>query len=389
MSKKLDEDLEMIDLSDSGSYARETIPKNNVDRTPGKKSKKENIPPEEEYEESLEDDDAPEETGEKSIKSGTILQIVMISAILIVVGIVATMLIRWQKGIDIIVTEDDLTEDYDIESEDFYSIFDPNEVEGYVDDGELNIVILGDQSIYYCSDETGIANLIAEKTGAKVTALSLPDTKIALTNPGFTLESSEDAFNLYYLTLSICGGKHGSYDLQDSAVNYIENSDIYRDYVQSLREIDFSKVDILILSYGLNDYLQASRNIGDEVYSEQPYGTMDSLSGSLDSSLQNLNDRFPAMQVIISSPSFCIVKDEEGNEIGADLYNPGNGSLGDYVAFAKGVAQSHQASFADNYFFSNFNAGNYEGLLDEEGMPNAAARELIADHIISFFYFNR
>ena len=157
----------------------------------------------------------------------------------------------------------------------------------------------------------------------------------------------------------------------------------------TLREIDFSKVDIMILCYGFNDYLQSSRNIGDEVYSEQPYGTLDSLSGSLDSSLQNLNDRFPAMQIIISSPSFCIVEDEDGNEIGADLYNPGNGSLGDYVAFTKGVAQSHQASFADNYFFSDFNAGNYEGLLDENGMPNAAARKLIADHIISFFYFNR
>ena len=389
MAKKLDDDLEMIDLSDLVSSDEENIHKKNVKHPSGRKPGKEHLPSEKYEEESDDTDNERFEEEEKSLKGGTILQIVMISAILIIIGVVATMLIRWQKGIDLTITEEDLTEDYDIESEDFYSVFNPYNVDGYVDDGELNIVILGDQTIYNYNDETGIANLIAEKTGANVTALSLPDTKIALTNPGFTLEQAEDAFNLYYLTLSICGGKHGSYDLQDSAINYIEDNEIYREYVRALREIDFSKVDIMILSYGLNDYLQASRNTGDEVYSEQPYGTMDSLSGSLDSSLQNLNERFPAMQIIISSPSFCIVKDEDGNEIGADLYNPGNGSLGDYVAFTKGVAQSHQASFADNYFFSDFNAGNYEGLLDENGMPNAAARELIADHIISFFYFNR
>lgn len=380
MAKINDDDLEMIDISSSSSSKRATENRATSNNTKRKKSAPD-------YEEpDIEEDD---EDDEASGKGGNFLQVIMISAIVIIIGIVTVMLIRWQKGIDLVITDDDLTEDYDIESEDFYSVFNPYEVEGYEDDGELNIVILGDKTIYNYDDETGIASLIAKDTGANVQTLALPDSTISLSKPSYTLETATDAFNLYYVVAAMCGGRHGSYDIQQSALDYIDDNGIYNDYLEKLREIDFDKIDILIISYGLNDYQLGRATLGDEIYIDQPYGTMDSLCGALDSSLGSLNDRFPYMQIVISSPSFCFVEDKSGNQIGADLLNPGNGSLGDYVALSKSVAQSHQASFADNYFFSDFNAEKYDGFIDEAGMPNEKARKLLAEHIISFFYMNR
>lgn len=322
-----------------------------------------------------------EETG----RGGNIVQIILISAMVIIIGAVVVMLLRWQKGIDLVITEDDLTENYDIESEDFYSVFNPNNIEGYIDDNELNIVIMGDRTIYNYNDETGIPAIIAEKTGANVTTLALPDSSIALSKASFALDSATDAFNFYYLGLCMTGG----YELQDSALNYIDENEIYSDYLSKIREINFDKVDILILSYGLNDYLNGTRMTGDEVYSGQPYGTMDSVCGSLDSALETLHNRFPYMQIILSSPTYCRVVNEDGETIGADMYSFGGGNLGDYVANCKSIAQLQQTSFVDNYFISEFNGEDYKDYLGEDGMPNERAREFVADHIISFLYINR
>lgn len=320
---------------------------------------------------------------------GNIVQIIMVSAIVIVIGIVVILLLRWQRGTDLVITEDDLTEDYSIESEDFYFPFNPSTIEGYVDDGVLNVVVLGDQSVANPEDPTSISSLIAQKTGAQVTTLALPESTISLQVPSFTLETAEDAYSFYYLATSMAGGKRGGYELQLSALDYIENPEPYMTFLEDLRAIAFDEVDILILSYGLNDYLQGQPMTGNEIYIDQPYGTMDSLCGALDSGLASLHERYPYMQIILSSPTYCRVPSSDGEQIGADMYSYGNGTLGDYVANCKSVAQLQQTSFVDNYFISEFNGENYEGYLEEDGMPGAKAREFVADHIITFFYTNR
>ena len=132
--------------------------------------------------------------------------ITLISIMGIVVIAIIVLLARWQRGEDFVISEGDLTENYDVESEDFHVDFDPSTIDGYVDDGENNIVILGDASIYNCQDDTGIAALVADATGANVTALSLPETTIALQEDSYTQEYAQDAFNLYYIISSICGG---------------------------------------------------------------------------------------------------------------------------------------------------------------------------------------
>ncbi len=311
--------------------------------------------------------------------------ITLISIMGIVVIAIIVLLARWQRGEDFVISEGDLTENYDVESEDFHVDFDPSTIDGYVDDGENNIVILGDASIYNCQDDTGIAALVADATGANVTALSLPETTIALQEDSYTQEYAQDAFNLYYIISSICGGDMGSYDLMYDSLSYIEDNSVYYSYWDSIHKIDFNKVDTLIIEYGLGDYLAKRPLIGAEVYSDQLYGLESSVAGSLNDCIVMLKERFPYMRILIVCPSFCLTKDDNGNTIGSDLYNNGQGTLGDYIVNMKYIAQQNNVAFVDNYFGIAFNASTYDGYLTPDGQyPNALGRQEIANHIVSF-----
>ncbi len=357
-----DADLELVDLEEE-------------QKIPESEPVSSEYEDEEEYEEE-------EETG----KGAKFIHIAMLSVMGVIIALVVVMIVRWQRGSEFIINQD-LLENMEVESEDFRVDFNPTEIPGYVDDGVQNIVILGDSSLFHCTDETGIAALIAQKTGANVTAVSLPESTIALQEPSYTPEYAEDAFNLYYVATSICGGEMGDYNLMFAALDNIENNGDYYNYWDAIHKIDFDSVDTLILSYGLGDYLAARPLVGDEVYSEQLYGLENSVAGALDDSIEMLQNRFPYMQIIVSSPSFCLVTDEDGNTIGADMYNTGNGTLGDYIVNMKYVAMQQSVAFADNYFSPYFNASNYDEYLSEDGRyPNAAGREIIASHIVEFIY---
>lgn len=341
------------------------------------------------YNEGNEDYD-PEEDEEESDNStfSKIVQIVILSAIGIILFTSVFLLVRWQRGSELNVSDNNGNTAYDVESVDYFIPFNPSSIEGYVDDGEQNIVILGDDTVLHAQGENGISDLIAEATGANVTTLALSGSTVALQETSYTQEFAEDAFNLYYIISGICAGDMGNYDLQFSALSEIEDNQKYYDYWDQLHVIDFDKTDTLIISYGYCDYLAGRPLTSGDVYSKQPYGHEDGTAGSLDDCLKLLQERFPYMQIIISSPSYCYVLDDNGDPAGVDVcFNAERATMGDYVLNMKNVAEANHVSFVDNYFFESYNYANHEDYLEEDGtFPNEAGRRLIVDHIMKFIY---
>lgn len=358
-----DEDLEKIDLG-----------------TPIAADEPEIYDEEDDY--NIQDDEEDEEHA----KLSKIIQIIILSAIAVILFSSIFLLIRWQRGSAPDVTDNNGNPAYDVESADYFVPFNPSAIEGYVDDGEQNIVILGDDTILHAQGENGISDLLAEATGANVTTLALSGSTIALQELSYTQEYAEDAFNLYYIISAICAGDMGNYDLQFSALNEIEDNSVYYDYWDKLHVIDFDKTDTLIICYGYCDYLAGRPLTAGDVYGGQPYGHENGTTGSLDDCLRLLRERFPYMQIIISSPSYCFVTDENGDMTGADVYfNSEKATLGDYVLNAKNAAEANHVSFVDNYFFEDFNFANYEDYLEEDGaFPNEAGRRLMVAHIMGF-----
>lgn len=360
-----DEDLEKIDLGPSMTEDAPDL-----------------YPEEDDY--GMQEDNEDDENSHLS----KVLQIVILSAIAVILFTSVFLLVRWQRGSAPDVTDNNNNTAYDVESADYFNPFNPSAMEGYVDDGEQNIVILGDDTILHAQGENGISDLLAQATGANITTLALGGSTIALQEISYTQEYAEDAFNLFYIISAICAGDMGNYDLQFSALGEIEDNGAYYDYWDQLHVIDFDKTDTLIISYGYCDYLAGRPLTAGDVYSQQLYGHENGTAGSLDDCLKLLRERFPYMQIIISSPSYCFVADKNGVMTGADIYfNSEKATMGDYVLNMKNVAEANHVSFVDNYFFENYNFANYEDYLEEDkAFPNEAGRRLIAGHIMEFIY---
>ena len=347
---------------------------------------------EEDYKNEFGEEDDEEDSGK-----GKFFHIAFLILVLLIICAIVFMIWRWQKGVDLVVTEDDLTENYDIESMDYYSHFDPSEQEGYVDDGEMNIVFMGDDAMYYCDDETSIPSLVAEATGAKVRTLALPGQTLSNTEKGYTLDHPEDAYNLYYVAMAISAGDNGQYDLMTAAWEYMnelgfseEQFGWYYDYWNIAHSIDFDEVDVLVINMGVNDFLKERPLMGDEIRDGQMYGLGNGTNASMHEALTTLKTRYPYMQIIVASPNFILTDDGNGNLVGADKVNNGVGYYGDYIANMSALCQADCVTFVDNYLDDEFNPDNYEGKLEDNGIyPSAEGRKIMADNIISNLYFIR
>ena len=335
--------------------------------------------------------DYNEEYGESDAEDNDSGKIIHIAFILLVIGLIAAaviMLVRWNKGKDLVIDEDERESGFNIESMDYYSRFDPTE--DYVDDGELNIVIMGDDFLCQYNDETGIPALIKEATGGNVTTLALEGQTISNIASSYSMDETRDSFNLLLTLVQLCGGDSGDFSLSEAALEYIDDNEKYRTYMEQCKTIDLDDVDVLIIMLGQNDYILGRKCYLDQDADEKDNYDLSNMTVTLSRSLSTVKERFPNLQVIMASPSMMKTTDKNGNLVGADTVNNGYAYYGNYISGIAGMSQLNCVTFVDNYLLPDFNPDNYEEYLEPNGLyPNEKARKMIADHIVENLYFNR
>ena len=335
--------------------------------------------------------DYNEEYGESDAEDNDSGKIIHIAFILLVIGLIAAaviMLVRWNKGKDLVIDEDERESGFNIESMDYYSRFDPTE--DYVDDGELNIVIMGDDFLCQYNDETGIPALIKEATGGNVTTLALEGQTISNIASSYSMDETRDSFNLLLTLVQLCGGDSGDFSLSEAALEYIDDNEKYRTYMEQCKTIDLDDVDVLIIMLGQNDYILGRKCYLDQDADEKDNYDLSNMTVTLSRSLSTVKERFPNLQVIMASPSMMKTADKNGNLVGADTVNNGYAYYGNYISGIAGMSQLSCVTFVDNYLLPDFNPDNYEEYLEPNGLyPNEKARKMIADHIVENLYFNR
>lgn len=315
---------------------------------------------------------------------------VIVTSIVLVLGCIVFLIVKWSMGKDLNVSEVELSEDYSSESLDWYSYFNPEEVPGYEDDGKMSIVILGDNSIYSFDDETGIPALIREATGAYVTSIALPEQTWCLSTDSYSLDNPEQAFSFVYLAQFL--SLH-DYDLLSKAAPLTSDEGIYQYYVAKLYRTDFGLADIMIICLGRDDYLQARMlsKTADSIVAANGSENYNNVQGAMAYGLEALKRQFPYMQIIICSPSYFMVEGEDGSLVGADVTSNGVSTLADYVAHMRDVCNEVSGvTFVDNYYGFAINESTAsEYLTPDMAYPNEVGRQLIADHILNFIYFIR
>lgn len=237
-------------------------------------------------------------------------------------------------------------------------------------DNHYQVICAGDSIIGNYSDETGIPGLMGTRLNVQVFNGGFGGTTMALRN--------EELLSDFYID-SLCGVNlmkaiaYKDFTWQLAETERAHGPDYWLDRVKNYSKVDCSQVKVIIIEYGVNDFLTGVIPDNEsDLYDEYSYG------GALRSSIEILESAYPSAKIILATPTFC--KQAEKNIHGV-------GTLKDYVDVEIKVGKEYGVEVIDNYNNSGINAGNLDkytldGLhLNDEGRMLIA--NILAEHIES------
>lgn len=296
--------------------------------------------------------------------------------VIAVIGIIQ--LIRWNRGQEFIIDENI---NVDTEPEDFIIFLDPTLLNAEQYDGQLDILILGNDTAAYDKGGTNIGDIIAEQTGANVYNCALTGSYMPAIHSIKELEKHPvDAFSFFWISDSI---QSNNWTNQETALTLLsDNYDLnhYTEVLNQLKSIDYNSIDLLLIYYDGHDYLA-----GHPV--NNPFDMYDhhTMEGSFTGSYERYPYNYPNMQHIFITPTFCYVIDENGNKEGCDLADLGYGNLPTGLTTLQTQTQNYSVSYIDNFYGININSETADKYLMEDGItPNKEAREMIGKRIAEF-----
>lgn len=244
------------------------------------------------------------------------------------------------------------------------------------------MVIFGD-SVYgeYREAEDAVWKLIQSSTGRTILNGALGGTEIARNDQNRYMDNTWDGFSFAALSKSVVSSDFGvqqQFRVESVATEY------YPEVIDQLDEVDFRKVSTLLIGYGLNDY-----QIGMSL--DNPENPMDeyTFGGALRSSLSAIQKRYPALRIILLTPTYSWYPWlPEGNEC-CENVDWGGGYLESYVDFEKQVAAEYGVEVVD--LFDLYERGEYDKWKEytRDGIhPNENGRRLIAERIVRYLEDN-
>ena len=215
-----------------------------------------------------------------------------------------------------------------------------------------------------------ISTALAEITGATVYNLGFGGCRM-----GAHTRSEYDAFSMYRLAEAIADG---DFSVQD-AVNVSAVSDMPSYFTATrdlLKGIDWSKVDIVTIAYGTNDFtggntLDTTENFGDYAY-------------ALRYSIETLLTAYPHLKIFVCGQTYRFWFNDAGEyAYDSDTYTYKGHKLTDFVAKTAEVCKEYHLPFIDNYDglgINRFNRTEYFPAGDGTH-HNVAGARLIAEHM--------
>lgn len=305
------------------------------------------------------------------------IHVVLISLIILLLGISAFRLYRWNKGETLEIDPTADTSEFDVEALDSIMPLPSSKQEGHTYDDELSILFLGDSNIAALPDkEDSFPNLVSAMTGATVYNCAFPSCTLAAKNSNFTeADDPDDAFSLSYLAKAICSG---DFSLQTSiAAAYRSDGITSQTALDTLINLDYNKIDVLCIAYGADDYLK-QRGVENP---EDPHEIC-TVTGALRTAIEEFQRAYPFIRIIVMSPTYVYVQEEDGTVIESGTTNFGHGVLSHYLLKEIDVCTEMAVSIVDN-FYGSINQDNYTQYLYEgESNCNQAGRTKLAERFV-------
>lgn len=138
---------------------------------------------------------------------------------------------------------------------------------------------------------------LSEMLGGTFLNIGIGGTTISQRPQSSELSRAWDHFSFYKLSDFICSG---DYQALDDAVNFVLQHDghDYRRQAELLKTIDFSKIDMLLISYGGNEFMN-NTPIGDP--SSFNFNTV---LGAMNYTINNILSQYPHLKIMIHTTCY-------------------------------------------------------------------------------------
>ena len=329
---------------------------------------------EDSFEEDSFEEDPFEEDPPKRRFPSVLIHIGFVLILLIILGLVFWRVMNYGSKQDI----DDYESEFSLEVLDSIMPLIPQEGVTIKDDGKTTIVAFGNAPFADDRDsEDSLAKLIEDMTGATVINCSVGDSYLAA--EGATLSADiapMDAFNFYWLTTAFCLGNN-DFVYQDIFETLGDNmpEDGLKAY-ETLMDIDFSTVDVIVMMYDGSDYLA-----GHNMYSDLNDTDIQQFTGNMCAGIDLIKETYPHIRIIVMSPTYAFAINEEGEYVSSDQYRYGQDVLSTYVIKQFGYAYDRSVTFVDN-LYGTIHEDNATQYLTDHLHLNVEGRKLVAERFV-------
>lgn len=249
-----------------------------------------------------------------------------------------------------------------VPTEEMETLMEKQEITSQLRANDKKIVIFGDSIWDGWRDETGIANQVAEQMGATVYNCAIGGSRATSDSNNTDIRGEWNSQSLNTM-MYIARGEL----VADAQLEGIPALDI-------LREVDFSTVDYVIFSYGLNDYF-----FNVPIDSDEGMYEMDTFMGAIRHAANKMRETFPNLQIIFITPTYC---DLWPGEEDCTNHSFGSGVLPDYVNGMITASEQVNTYLLNMYEKMELNADNLKDYSDDGVHLNQLGREKYA-HIVS------
>jgi len=293
----------------------------------------------------------------------------ILGTIALIIGASAWALYRWNTGEKITFTKTDDMSQYETERLDNVFYLTSEDLEGHVDDGVNTILCLGNDAFTYNSGDKGLASRIAALTDSTVYNAAFPLSCVSLRTATYDSSYPMDLFCFYNVTQAMVSGDFSDMEAAAAAMD----DSTYSQSVDVLQNIDMDSVDMIVIMYDAQDYLnqRAGRDFND---ADNPITFM----GAYHAGLTALREAFPYIRIVVMSHTLCYAYTSEG-VVSGDTYDFGNGALPTYLQHIIDTCEELGITFVDNYYGTVDESNSSELLVDTIHLSDDCV-ELIAEH---------
>ena len=241
------------------------------------------------------------------------------------------------------------------------------------------IVNFGDSIFGNFFERNDISSYIANLTGATVYNCGFGGCRMATHNV-----ANYEPFCMHSLAYAIA---NNDWTAQENAVNdntWTDKPWYFNMRLNTLKSIDFSKVDIITIAYGTNDFMSDIRQDNEENKLDYNY-----YKGALRYSIEKILTAYPNIRIVVCTPIYRSWNNADGSfkEDSNTKIDSFNKTLIDFGTSCKEVCAEYNLQYIDNYYIGmgKFTRTHYWDS-DDYTHPNENGRKLIAQHIVHKLY---